>query len=209
MASLLVAACQSLPQPDVADHDSVWRNDLAHFSDGYRHIKSRQSWRYSAKVGLTTPDLREQANLVWENRDQNNTVRLFGPLGAGAVKLQFDNNGVVLSDNKGVLHRGNNAEQLLTRIVGWPIPIDALSFWMFAVPANGAAFRYTLDENQRVSELEQLGWRISYSDYKEYDDRIMPRKIVASKQLSSELLNGEDNTQNNKIVVKLITKNWK
>ena len=61
-----------------------------------QEAKQRSSWRYSAKVGLTTPEVKEQANLIWEFRDQANNIRLFGPLGYGADKLQFDEYGCVV-----------------------------------------------------------------------------------------------------------------
>ena len=72
----------------------------------YQSYDSLPVWRYSAKVGISTPVAREQANLVWQFADQSNQVRLFGPLGVGAIKIEFDQYGVVLSDNRSVLHRG-------------------------------------------------------------------------------------------------------
>lgn len=202
---MFLSACQSLPQPTETDSKVNWLNGADFFEQRSRQAQQQVAWRYSAKVGISAPELREQANLVWTYRDQANDVRLFGPLGIGAVKLQFDEFGVVLSDNKGLLHRGRNAEQLLTRIVGWPIPIEALRSWIFVLPDNGSAFRYQLDENQQVMVLEQLGWSIEYSSYREYGGRLMPRKIVARKILPPQ--NASPNTE--QIVVKLITKNWK
>ena len=183
----------------------MWLNDVAYFSERAEFASRHAAWRYSAKVGVSTPQAKEQANLVWEFRDQANDIRLFGPLGVGAIKLQFDDYGVALSDNKGLLHRGDNAEELLTRIVGWPIPIDALGSWIFVMPANDSVFRYQLDENQQLKLLEQQGWAIEYSAYKDYNGRLMPRKIVATKLLANDSSDQIDN----KIVVKLITKSWK
>lgn len=205
IVSLLVAACQTLPQVPVSAPEQVWLDSPAYFSSRSEQRQQQSVWRYAAKVGLSTPQAKEQANLVWEFRDQANNIRLFGPLGVGAIKLQFDQYGVVLSDNKGVTHRGESAEELLTRIVGWPIPIDALSSWMFVLPAKDAAFRYQLDENRQVKRLEQLGWLIEYSGYKDYDGRLMPRKVIATKRLAQEGAGDTDDS----VIVKLITKSWK
>ena len=202
LMALFISACQSLPETPASKAE--WLDNPDYFSARFEQVQQQQTWRYSAKVGLTTPQAREQANLVWEFGDQANSVRLFGPLGVGAIKLEFDQYGVVLSDNKGVIHQGKSAEELLTRIVGWPIPIDALSSWIFVLPNKNAAFRYTLDENQNVKSLEQLGWLIEYSAYKEYEGRLMPRKVTATRQLPySSSADTKDS-----VVVKLITKNW-
>lgn len=194
----VLAACKTLPEGQ-NDSDNTWLNSAKIFESRQNQYSASAQWRYSAKVGLSAPQVRESANLIWEYSDQANNVRLFGPLGVGAVRLQFDPYGVEMSDNKGVLHRGDSAEQLLTDIVGWPIPIDALSRWLFVLPTDNAVFRYQIDENNNVVLLEQLGWKIEYSDYKTYGERFLPRKITATKTLP----------ENQSVVVKLITKAWR
>ena len=196
---LILAACKTLPKDPEAGAEADWQSAAEIFEARQADTSTLGTWNYSAKVGVTTPRGKEQANLVWQFSDQANNVRLFGPLGAGAVRIEFDDYGVVLSDNKGVLHRGDSAEELLTRIVGWPIPIDALSYWLFVLPNPQTPFRYQLDSDGAVSVLEQQGWSINYSAYKPYaEGRVLPRKIVATKQV----------TPDQQVVVKLITKSW-
>ncbi len=218
-----LAACQTLPDAPVdSSSEAGWQRDIDSFmrahEAAYQSYDSLPVWRYSAKVGISTPVAREQANLVWQFADQSNQVRLFGPLGVGAIKIEFDQYGVVLSDNRSVLHRGDSAEELVTKIVGWPIPIDALVYWMFALPLPDKAFEYQQDDAGNLSKLRQLGWSIEYSSYKQYslgarqtsvgessigpvaESQIgfLPRKIVATKTDQNGGL----------IVVKLITKGW-
>ena len=213
---LFLTACQNMPQvqsePPI---DADWLRNIDGFmqthQSAYRSHKNLDSWRYSAKVGITTPTSREQANLVWQFADQANKVRLFGPLGVGAIKIDFDQNGVELSDNRSVLHRGESAEDLVTKIVGWPIPIDALRYWLFALPLPDKAFEYQQDEVGSLAKLRQLGWEIEYPNYKKFflnDSNInsdggqhnyLPSKIIASKQDENGDL----------IEVKLITKGWR
>lgn len=192
-----LAACKTLTEKP-SDDGAVWLNDANVFKQRQQQYAASNQWRYSAKVGLTAPQARESANLIWEYSDQANSIRLFGPLGMGSVRMQFDQYGVELLDNKGVVHRGDSAEQLLTNIVGWPIPIDALSRWLFVLPTENAVYRYQMDVDKNVVLLEQLGWKIRYSSYKAYGERFLPRKIVATKAISG----GEP------VVVKLITKAW-
>jgi len=168
------------------------------FKEREQHYQVLNRWRYSAKVGLNTPRTRQVANIIWDYSDQANNVRLFGPLGVGAVRMQFDQYGVELTDNRGRLHQGSNAEELISRIAGWPIPMDALSRWLFVLPTKDAVYRYQLDDDNNIAVMEQLGWSIEYSDYKIYNDRLLPRKIVATKPLAND----------GAVVVRLITKNW-
>lgn len=199
----ILTACQTVPRTSTGQSEEVWLSDVAVFEGALTDLHALASWRYSAKVGVTGPAAREQANMVWQFDNQLNKVRFFGPLGIGAVKLEFDQSSVSLSDNQGVLHRGESAEQLLTEITGWPIPIDALNFWLFAVPTPNIAFRYQFDQAGQVMAIEQLGWVIRYADYRNYPNfdsvLTLPRKIVATKTLET----------GQQVVVKLITKSWR
>jgi len=202
LASLaFISACQHQVKPSEPKPGD--------FTEHSERRSQAESWRYAAKIGLTTPMLREQANLVWQynqaaQTNPKNEVRLFGPLGVGAVRMQFDENGAVLFDQKGRAHYGDSAEHLLNRIVGWPIPVDALSAWLFSMPSSAAPFRYQLGEDQHLAILEQLGWRIEYSAYRDYSGELMPRKIVASRDLP---VIGDQ--KGGTIIVKLVTKSLK
>ncbi|MEM7360801.1 MAG: lipoprotein insertase outer membrane protein LolB [Pseudomonadota bacterium] len=204
---LMLSACASIPQtsePIGPPEPAAGNVEPGWLSQSEPFVVNRQlsevDWRYSAKVGLTTDSLREQANLVWQYADQKNSIRLFGPLGVGAIKIEFDEAGVQLSDNKGVLHRGSSAQQLLTDIVGWPLPIDALSHWLFVQPDLALPYQYRLNEEGQVASIRQLGWQIDYSNYRQYDDQFLPRKLSAYKQFAS--------SEQGAVSVKLITKSW-
>jgi len=194
-----LTACETVPKPSKTSPAPIWLTEAKPFTESLAQLQATPAWRYSAKVGIRTPETREQANVVWQFADQSNNVRLFGPLGAGAVRLQFDQYGVVLSDNKGVLHRGDSAEELLSRIVGWPIPLEALTYWLFALPDPDKVYRYQQNESGHLSVLEQQGWLIAYSGYKEAGlGKLLPRKVVATKSV----------TPSSQVEVKLISKGW-
>lgn len=199
---LLLSACQT-PTKVVGDQArDRWLSNAAPFKLAYKKHQSLAQWQYSAKVGIVTPAESQQANMVWAyTNDGSNIVRLFGPLGLGAIKIEFDEQGVVLSDRKGELHRGDNAQHLLESIVGWSIPIDALQYWLFSLPLPNQPYQYRVNENRQVSALKQLGWTINYSGYRNYfnEGPFLARKVVAIKQVTPEQM----------VTVTLITKNWK
>jgi len=188
-----------------AEQSSDWLSDAHYFEHRQSAYNSLVKWQYSAKVGVKGKDINQQVNLVWSYSDRVNNVRLYGPLGIGQIKIEFDEHSVQLSDSKGVLHQGlssegQNAEQLLTQITNLPIPIDALSYWLFALPTPEHAFRYQLNEQGDVSVIDQLGWQIDYSGYRDYNGRLLPRKLTAKRE--------RDNFRQDTITVKLITKAW-
>ena len=201
---VLLTACESIPKNKGQAETDVWLTNPEVFNQAYQNHSKRSQWRYSSKVGVVTPQESNQANMVWlfdNNVVSTNNVRLFGPLGIGAIRIEFDDQRVQLSDKNGVLHQGNSAQELLHRIVGWPIPVDALQYWLFSLPQPNQEYRYQLNEDQQLAVLKQFGWEVYYSGYREYykGEGVLARKIVAKKQVTPE----QD------VKVTLITKTWK
>ncbi len=196
---VLLSACQHIePQ----QNNSEWLTDETTFVQRKTDFASQSAWQYSAKVGVVTEQVQEQANIIWNYSDQANSVRLFGPLGIGQVKLEFDQYGVQLSDSKGILHsglasEGVNAQKLLADITKLPIPIDALAYWLFVLPDPDHAFSYQQDEQGNVVGLKQLGWQIQFSDYRDYAGNRLPRRLTATRD-----------SQTDPVTVKLVTKGW-
>lgn len=196
---VFLGGCQTIPdQPSGAGIE--WLQDDAPFTVPLDDHAKLSGWQFSGKVAVKSPEVNESANIVWRFADQANSVRLFGPLGAGAIKLDFDRYGVQLSDSKGLLHRGNNAEELLTEIVGWPIPIDALTYWLFGLPNPAQAYEYQTNEAGLVTTMKQAGWNISYSAHQDYPPRegSLARKLLAQKELPNDQV----------LTVKIVTKAW-
>lgn len=192
----LLAACQTIP--DSVPRLEQWLTDPSHFSD----FELPSQWLYQAKVGIKVDGKAEQANLNWQRDAANNSqVRLFGPLGAGAVRLEFNPYSAQLTDNKGKVYRGVSAEQLLSDIVGWPLPFAALQAWAFGQPATDAAFDYQLDELGQLAVLRQKGWQIEYRDWRDYQGTLLPRRITASAHSAKT-------GQFTEVQVKLITRSW-
>jgi len=201
IALLSVVGCQSIPSSGDGSIDEGWKSDRAFFNDAYQDHAALSHWRYSAKVGVSTPESKEYANMIWTfDPEQNNTVRLYGPLGIGAIKIEYNDQRVTLSDRKGVLHEGYSAERLLEQIVGWTIPVEALHYWVFSLPMPNREYQYQLNDEGQLSTLRQFGWDIDYSNYRDYKDGFAPfsRKVVAKKQVTDEQA----------VVVTLVTRGW-
>jgi len=202
---LFLVACQTPSKTIQTEDGETWLTNPSVFAQATLKHAQLTQWRYSAKVGVVTPDSSDQANMVWlydeSDVDSKNNIRLYGPLGIGAIRIEFDERGVQLSDKKGVIHQGSNAEQLLRQIVGWSIPVDALQFWLFSLPQPEQTFKYQLDEQKQLKVLSQFGWRIEYSSYRDYipGHGQLARKVVATKQV----------TPQQSVKVTLIAKSWK
>lgn len=198
---IVMSACQ--PKKIIIEDDekiTQWRSDRQIFSLNRSLNDAKHAWEYQARIGLKTNNGNEQANLIWKHAKQNNKLRLFGPLGMGTIKLNFDQFGAQLIDSKGNIHRGLNAGVLLNDIVGWPLPIDALGEWLFMLPDHEFVYQYRLNADGQLESIRQLGWQVDYKDYRLYSGQLLPRKITAHTQFS--------NAELGEVTVKLVAKFW-
>lgn len=166
LLALFLSGCQSVPkQADVASHPWLLAGD--EFAGRALTIAALEQWHYSAKALIKSANGSDQFNLDWRYANGQHSIHLFGPLGAGAVRLDYSANEARLSDNKGELYVGPDAATLLTEITGLTLPIYALEFWLFAIPSPNAVARYQLGSasKQEVFRIRQLGWETTFSDY--------------------------------------------
>ncbi|MCV4678080.1 lipoprotein insertase outer membrane protein LolB, partial [Escherichia coli] len=58
---------------------------------------------------------------------------------------------VQLIDNKGQTYTATDAEEMIGRLTGMPIPLNSLRQWIIGLP--GDATDYSLDDRYRLREL--------------------------------------------------------
>lgn len=182
--ALLLSGCQSVPkQVEVASEP--WVLAGKEFAVRAAEIAALEQWHYSAKALIKLNGGSDQFNLDWRYVNGRHSIQLFGPLGVGAVRLDYSANEARLSDNKGELYEGPDAATLLTEITGLPLPIDALEYWLFAIPAPNAVARYqlSLDSNREIYRIQQLGWQTTFADYQAWGTETELTPIGISQQV--------------------------
>lgn len=157
-----------------------------------------QSRRLHAKTAIKSDELNEQATIIWQtSQDGSQHIRLHGPLGSNAVELAFDQHHAVLTDNKSRRYQRASASELLVEIIGWPLPIDALQYWLLGQALPGQSCQFKADNDGQMQLLLQNDWQVEYQDYRPYAAQVLPRKITASSIVD-----------NKEVVVKLIVREW-
>ncbi len=181
--SAVLAACQTPSHIDPSKTlESKWLSEPSVFEEHRQWVSSNTAWRLVAKVGMSTPSVKEAANLVWSKENEYSTLRLFGPLGVGSVRIELNADRATLIDNKGQEYFSDDAESLLLDVAGWAIPVDALQYWALALPAPELAYEYQLDQLGQLTSLRQKGWLISYSKYQPFNG--LPTKAVNKNELA-------------------------
>jgi len=139
-----------------------------------------QSWEFRGRVAVKSGDDGFNARFDWtQNRDAfDATVR--GPLGIVTVRIEGDGRRMSLTDKDGETTELVDAERELQWRYGWTIPVASLRYWAIGIPDPSLPAVTELDDEQRLARLEQGGWNVEISRYREGGGQMMPRILTAT-----------------------------
>lgn len=101
----------------------------------------------------------------WQQRaDGDYSVRLSGPLGAGALRIERSQGVVTVTDKDGA-QTIDDPQAWMYAHLGWSVPVDALRLWVLGVPAPLPVLQMTLDEQGQLVTLQQADWLLEYRSY--------------------------------------------
>ncbi len=169
---LLVAGCSVTPNPiQTPQNSSSW-------IERKQQLQTLLVWQVEGRIALRMGSEGGQSGFVWRQGPQQMEFDLSGLLGAGATHLSAGSNGVLL-ETGGEQYRGEHASQLLQRVTGWQIPVEAAQYWIKGLPAPDFEPQVmVLDGANRLQQLQQLGWKIEVRRYQRVDGVELPAFVV-------------------------------
>ena len=170
---LLVGACAVGPRPVPDDRGSAWQETRA-------RLAALDAWYAEGRLAVRTGSDGGQAHFTWRERNgERFSLRLAGPWGQGAARLEGGAGRAELLAADGRRFAGPDARALLLGVYGWDIPVDALRRWLIGLPTRGADYR--LDRFGRIATLQWQDWSLEYRRYRQRDGLDLPALLVARR----------------------------
>lgn len=169
LASLVLAAC-SVHQstgPGKSPDSPQW---LQH----QQQVQKITQYQTRGAFAYLSDSQKVYARFNWQQTAPDRyRLLLTNPLGSTELELNAQPGKVQLTDRNGKHYEAEDAEDMVNRLTGMPIPLNSLRQWMLGLP--GEATDYKLDDKYRLSEVNytQNGktWKVVYSDY---NDEVQP-----------------------------------
>jgi outer membrane lipoprotein LolB len=156
--------------------------------------KTPSSWELSGAMAARNKNKAWSASVNWLQRGAGSyQIRLFGPFGSGSVLIEKQGGTVVFHDGPKSA-TSKNADELLMQQTGVRLPVNNLYYWVRALPAPGSVQSAKRDQANRLIELHQAGFTITYLGYSNVGSTLLPTAIKL---------------QGNGVFIKLIIKRWK
>ncbi|GMR20951.1 MAG: lipoprotein insertase outer membrane protein LolB [Gammaproteobacteria bacterium] len=177
--ALILPACTTAPE-SLRRHSALW-------PARQQALTGLQSWRLQGRLALKSEDEGIQLGLRWQRQGPHHRIHLFGPLGSGQARLELNEAGAVLWDGKGQRHEGESGQELLYRVTGWLLPVDALVYWVRGLPWPGLPSWARWDAQGRLRELTQDDWNVSYQKYQQFQQYELPTSVRILRQANDDV----------------------
>ncbi|MCC7486555.1 MAG: outer membrane lipoprotein LolB [Burkholderiales bacterium] len=118
------------------------------------------------------------SNLRWSHAPGREELWLMTPLGQALAYIESGDTGATLTGADRQRYHAASVESLTGRALGWELPLASLTWWVRGEPVPDApASGEQHDGRQRLTALEQHGWRISWVHYPPGEQGGLPRRL--------------------------------
>jgi len=161
LLGMVMAGCSTLPAPPTqttASNASQQR---------IQRLQANQPFALEAKLAVQYAGKGYTARLEWQHDVQEDTMRIFSPLGQQVALIHRTRQAVTLTDQSGKQHTAADVASLTERLLGWRLPLSGLSQWILGIPHGNSPFQAAYLENSAPASLTQDQWQINYDDYRQ------------------------------------------
>lgn len=174
--ALTLSACSNLHQRETLE----FGGNAAAWQAHRKTVTPLDSWTLQGKLGVRSPSESGSGTVFWLQQQDNYDIRLSGPLGRGATRIQGSDAGVTLDIAGQQPSSASSAEALLEQQIGWRLPVEHLLWWVRGLPAPTSPSRLQLNPDSQLARLSQSGWTIEYSRYQEINGMQLPQRLQLS-----------------------------
>ena len=176
LLTMLVSACSSFHERETLE----FGGDPAAWRAPPQSLEPIQSWTLQGKLGLRSEQESGSGTLWWQQNHRFYDIRLSGPLGRGATRIQGSPGCVILEMAGRTPYHAESAGELLEQQVGWRLPVEHLLWWVRGLPDPDRPSRLQLDASSRAARITQAGWTVEYSRYQQVGDVELPQRLQIS-----------------------------
>lgn len=172
---LLLNACTGVPVKEpLLDNDFAYRERAV-------KLAAISTWGLVGRISLDDGNHGGSGRLQWDVKSDNSELDFHGAMGRGAWHLQIGPEGAVLKDANGTEQTASAVNDLILDRMGWPIPVDALQWWVRGLAAPGDIEDEKLDPEGLLISLEQFGWSVDFSRYDSVAGVVLPKRLNATR----------------------------
>ena len=182
LATVLLGACSAMPaRPPAPAVDPARAQALQH--DRLLQLEAIPAWSMQGRIAVSVGEKGGSGRLDWQQQGVAYRVSLSAPVTRQSWQLAGEPGGATLDGLEGGPRSGPDAQVLLEQATGWPIPVDAMGWWVRGLPAS-AGTGQVFGADGHLQRLVAEGWTVEYQEWQAAAGGwpAMPRRLQASRE---------------------------
>ena len=142
-------------------------------------VSQAKAWEMKGKLAVRTQNENFSTNLYWLHTQFRDELRLTTMLGTTILSLTTER-GLTRLELDGKVYQHDDAQQLLTNVTGWSIPVQALPLWITG-QASADDLIDSFDEKNRpvmlTTPLQSPPWHVEFQQWQQQSGAELPRML--------------------------------
>jgi len=172
--ALVCAGCAHLPRA-AAPTVVPWEQRLP-------ALQAIAQFELDGRVAASDGQQGFSAGLHWQQRSDSATLDLSAPMGFGAAHIELAGDELTLTTAKGATLTHAAASEELASTLGFEPPLHSLRYWVLGASDPDLPAQESVDDQQRLTHLEQDGWQVDCGDYEPIGHQWLPRRVTVTRQ---------------------------
>lgn len=156
--------------------------DEAAVEDRKAKLNATTEWGLSAKISLDDGEDGGSGKLNWDIENNHSELDFHGAFGRGAWNLQIGPDGALLKLSDGTEQTAASVSELVRMHLGWPVPLDALQWWVRGLAAPGNIQDEEWGSDGLLISLRQFGWNVDFNRYDSVEGLDLPVRLNAKRE---------------------------
>ena len=200
VASIIIGGCTTLDSVDRSYDESVYQNHV-------RQLDFIDNWEIKGRISIRSGDEGGIGRLYWKRNGTDHRFEMYGNFGTQRIRIFQDSQSATLENSEGKKLFGRSAEDVLEVQTGLNLPMDELITWIVGKSYEGLPSAKSWNSQGQLISIQQSGWAIRYSKYKNFSSFTLPTRIrIVSMTESREI--GERDITSSQTVIKLAISSW-
>jgi outer membrane lipoprotein LolB len=175
LAGVLLSACAVRPTAPPEELSGAFEAHRA-------ALAALDPWTLTGRLALDADGEQWHTNVRWRQTGHAYDIRLFGPFGRDAGRVQGDEGWARLRAPDGERYEADDVDRLVVEALGWRLPVSGMRYWVMGMPAPGSRYTPRLDQAGRLAELQQSGWTVRFLRYRDTPAPALPDRLELTFQ---------------------------
>jgi len=162
LACVCLTACTTLPEGPLSERN--YQSAIA--------VGGRLSVRYQQNGKPQSL----QGKFRWQQQGEQTDITLYSPLGQTIATIAITPGLAVMAQSDGEKKQAPNVTALTQEVLGWPMPVDGLRYWLQGFVQNVEGQLQTASP-EGMHSFQSDGWRVRYVSWQRNASIQYPKRV--------------------------------